>query len=860
MPSLRSTWSLVVCLAAALSISSCAVDASPTSETGSLSVSLLLRGEIEINRVAWEITRVGMESMNGTINTSAPGSTPSVEIFGLEPESGYLITMTATSALGETSCKGSAEFAVESGVSTNVMVLLNCDPPKVLGGVRANGELNVCADLKLVTVVAPLETPIGSKIQLSAEAEDEEGDDIAYKWETSNGSLSDPNAASTVYTCQELGNHDVMVAVSDDGFQDCETGWTARVTCVEGGGPECESDEDCAPFETCTDNVCVADAECFFNSDCDAGEICVDLACVPDVECNFDEDCGEFEICVENVCERGVECHFNLDCDTGEICIDHECIPDIECTVDEDCDPDEVCVLSECIPDIECEVDQDCGPGEVCFRNFCVPDLECNFDRDCEAGEICVENVCVPDIQCTSDQECEDFNECTVTSCDLGTNLCSSEDLQNGTPCDNGDGVCVVGQCRTNDLFGTDFVVAFEANYLPPQLTLFLSGPQPTAGVISIPATGFTEGFFVAPDSVTKVVIPSTAQLTSSDVVEQGAAIQVSSTNPITVYGFNRVPRGTDAFAALPTVALGERYRVMAWTGGVNGTSQFAIAGTPEFAGDTTTTTTVTITPAAAAGSRPAGVPYTVELKPFDAYQLRSSGDLTGSLIEADRPIAVFGGNSCANIPNQETGFCDHVVEQLTPVSTWGDEALTVPLATRTLGDTFRIMADRNGTRVQLEGASPESFTLNGGEFAERNLTGSYRISADAPILVSQFSNGSQWDDSTSDPFMMLIPSADRFIKAYTFATPGTGFPINYANIVAMSADLLAGAVRLDGVPLDASAFTQLPGTAFSAAQVPISVGTHTLTSANPVGLYVYGYESFDSYGYPGGFSADDEP
>ena len=25
----------------------------------------------------------------------------------------------------------------------------------------------------------------------------------------------------------------------------------------------------------------------------------------------------------------------------------------------------------------------------------------------------------------------------------------------------------------------------------------------------------------------------------------------------------------------------------------------------------------------------------------------------------------------------------------------------------------------------------------------------------------------------------------------------------------------------------------------------------------NPIGLYVYGYESFDSYGYPGGFSAE---
>jgi hypothetical protein len=107
---------------------------------------------------------------------------------------------------------------------------------------------------------------------------------------------------------------------------------------------------------------------------------------------------------------------------------------------------------------------------------------------------------------------------------------------------------------------------------------------------------------------------------------------------------------------------------------------------------------------------------------------------------------------------------------------------------------------------------------------------------------------------------MMLIPSAARFIKSYTFATPSTGFPTNFANVVALTSDVAAGNVRLDGSPLSASDFTPLPGASYSAAQVPISVGTHTLSAPNPVGLYVYGYESFDSYGYPGGFSAGAAP
>ena len=243
-------------------------------------------------------------------------------------------------------------------------------------------------------------------------------------------------------------------------------------------------------------------------------------------------------------------------------------------------------------------------------------------------------------------------------------------------------------------------------------------------------------------------------------------------------------------------------------------------------------------------------------LEPFDAYQLQSDGDLTGSLIESDRPIAVFGGNRCANVPTPGIAYCDHLVEQIPAVTTWGTEALTVPLATRTMGDTFRVLADQDGTEVQLEGASPASVTLNAGEFAQWNLMGSYRISANAPILVSQYSNGTDWDGVTSDPFMMLIPSATQFIQAYTFATPGMGFSDNFANIVALTADAMAGNVMLDGASVPAGAFTQIAGTDYSAAQYPISVGSHTLEAPTPAGLYVYGFALADSYGYPGGFSA----
>ena len=715
--------------------------------------------------------------------------------------------MTATSVDGETSCGGSAEFDVEVGVSTNVMVMLNCKPPQDLGGVRVNGDFNICADLVKV-VVAPLQTSVGNDIDLAAAGEDYEGDAFEYLWEATGGSIADPSAASTVYTCQEVGNHEVRVIVSDDDFNYCMCDWTVAITCVDGDGLECEIDDDCGEGEICVDGECAPSGECVEDDDCDDGEVCRAFECV--------------DLCADIVCDDENECTADAcDSQSGE------------------CESENVDDGTSC--------DDDMG---MCVEGACVMNAECMVDDDCDQGEICTEGVCVPDVECVDNTDCLEENQCKAGVCDEG--VCSSVDLEEGTSCELPDidaAECRMGECMpVNVTLGDDFVLMFQQNLNSPTLQLFLSGPVATSGEVSV--GDFSEGFTVTPGEVTTVTLPPGSEITTNDVIEANAAVRVTSEDPITVYGLNRLQFTTDAFAGLPAPSLGQRHRVMAWQAGPHGTSQFAIAAIPG------APTSVTITPSAISGARPAGVPYTIEMNPFDAYQLQSAGDLTGTLIESTRPIAVFGSNKCANVPNANTVFCDHLVEQMPPVSTWGREALTVPLATRVGGDTFRIMADQDGTGVELEGAAPESFMLGAGEFTERILDGSYRISSDAPILVAQYSNGGSFDNVTSDPFMMLIPSSQQFLDSYTFATPGSGFSTNFANIVALSSDAMAGNVLLDGVAVPAEDFTVLIDTAFSVAQATITVGKHTLSAPNPVGLYVYGFATDDSYGYPGGFSA----
>jgi secreted PhoX family phosphatase len=206
-------------------------------DTGSLSLSIELANGAEVNTVEYVITRGGMEPMSGKIDTSAPGSTASVEVFGLEPGDGYRVTMTAQATDEQTVCTGATDFSVTVNEATEIMVILNCKLPPRYGAVRANGKINICAELSKM-VVSPLRTSVGNEIDLSAAAQDAEGDEIDFLWTAEGGSIEDASAAQTIFTCEEAGEGFVAVSVSDDGFGDCDSGWKVAVTCVGDGGGE----------------------------------------------------------------------------------------------------------------------------------------------------------------------------------------------------------------------------------------------------------------------------------------------------------------------------------------------------------------------------------------------------------------------------------------------------------------------------------------------------------------------------------------------------------------------------------------------------------------------------------------------
>jgi len=119
---------LIIALMAPMAmLAGCGSSSDTSSEPSSaLLLNLTIAGGVDIDEVLWRVSGGDMEDMLGSIDTSAPGSTASVELFAVLEGAGYLVEMDALSAPGDFYCTGSTSFDVVAGVATPVDVTLSC--------------------------------------------------------------------------------------------------------------------------------------------------------------------------------------------------------------------------------------------------------------------------------------------------------------------------------------------------------------------------------------------------------------------------------------------------------------------------------------------------------------------------------------------------------------------------------------------------------------------------------------------------------------------------------------------------------------------------------------------------------------
>jgi hypothetical protein len=414
---------------------------------------------------------------------------------------------------------------------------------------------------------------------------------------------------------------------------------------------------------------------------------------------------------------------------------------------------------------------------------------------------------------------------------------------------------------KTNE--GTEFWLCFERNYKDSPLgtkskndlriELFIVGNKESKVRIEIDGINFRQEVIVLAGAVTNVPLDASAQVKGLDSSER-LAVHIISDNPIIVYGLSHRFQTTDTYLGLPVSVLGKEYRVMCYSYSEGLLSQFAIIATED-------QTTVTITPTLPiTKGHPAGQPYTIKLRRGDVYQVSSdintstNGDLTGSYIVSDKKIAVFSGHQCAYVPEGIVG-CNHLVEQLPPVSTWGSHFNIGMLEGRSKY-VIRVVAAQNNTKIYEN--STLVATIDAGQFYENSsVQQNVQLTANHPILVAQYSQGFLNGDKLGDPMMLIVSPEEQYLKKYTFATPKIGTWNHYVNVIVPS-DAIES-LRLDSRPIDPTTVKISELGKYSLAQIKIQYGSHTIVAAKPFGIYSYGLgyndDAYDAYGNMGGQS-----
>ena len=469
---------------------------------------------------------------------------------------------------------------------------------------------------------------------------------------------------------------------------------------------------------------------------------------------------------------------------------------------------------------------------------------------------------------------------------------------------------------QTNE--GNEFFVGFfrnrfgrsdEQERIPPVLWITTKESMPVNFKVFTFFGLLTSGV-ATPGEITYVDIPigfvvfDSSVDTDEDTRFKGIYIKAQDDRRIIVFGQNEEVASNDAYLALPIISLpaGRSYEYIA-------ASIFGDSGTVTQAKDsvaliigTENDTEIILEPSVlirhhfaptqSGGTFIPGLPVqfrTVTIQRFQTFYLQvRGGDISGTRIIANKPISVFSGHECANIP-LASDPCDILIEQLQPIDTWGAEVVTVPLIARS-GDVLKVFASQDSTTVNVTytdissgmvTSDSFSFTLNRNGFRELGDTSTVAtgaigdfalIQSNNPIAVFQFSRSFSTDNNIiSDPFMLSVPSCGQYRNNYAVApapfnetiegtVSGRVAYVNYTNIAVPAEYFNASLITVNNNPINASEFRPIRRADNSiwgyGAQLLLDEGAQVISHSDSnaaLSVTLYGFSNQMSWGYTGG-------
>ncbi|MCG8391729.1 MAG: Ig-like domain-containing protein, partial [Pseudomonadales bacterium] len=313
--------------------------------------------------------------------------------------------------------------------------------------------------------------------------------------------------------------------------------------------------------------------------------------------------------------------------------------------------------------------------------------------------------------------------------------------------------------------------------------------------------------------------------------------IKVVSSKPARVSAYNLAIFSSDSFHVYPVSSWGKEYLLATFPGGSG-----ALYGV--VAGEDATSVTVT--------SDEGDVVETFSLDKGQAYQsiFEDGGDPSGFVVTANKPVAVFAGNRCTSVYR---AACDHLVEQLRPLSQLGSEYVLIPFAMREGGDYLRVYGAFDNTLVYLNGVLVSE--INKGEAFSEVIDQPTVITSSHPVTAIQYAIGTNYDSTyNSDPLMLLLQPVglNGSSRSHNYFYPPLslhGGDITH-HMTLMKKTSGAGSLSLNGALLDDSKWSVIKGTDYSFYKQRVESGYHHIDSDFDFSSYSYAHAYFTSYGH----------
>lgn len=539
-----------------------------------------------------------------------------------------------------------------------------------------------------------------------------------------------------------------------------------------------------------------------------------------------------------------------------------------------DCDP-QVCVVGE-----GC---RDCVPGS----NVCVGSEihECGPDGtpgalvetcDASAGETCLDGECQTECDLLEDSPSNIGCEFWVVDLPNERGMNSAADDPFGVVLTN------AGQTTANVVIEINEAPLGQPQQLVPVVNISI--PPGKLEKVELPMRELTGWYPGYPDPPG----PPMTQITSN-------AFRITSSTPLIVYQFNVFTNSfsNDASLLLPKSGLGRVYRVLGMP--TANPKQIEIPGAPWFEGipDHTSVTVVATEPdtlvsvkvghdilgdGAGIPAANAGDTVSATLQQFDVLNLSSrcdvimcTGDMTGTIVEASRPVSVFVSsertiapfsNDVPQPPNYSGDNCctDHLEEQMFPVTSLGKEFVITHSPPRggvsatADPDVLRFMGVAETAVVETNLPPPmNQFTLEPGQMLESWATTDFVATSSQPIMIGQILLSQQYCSVvTGDPSLTIFPPIEQFRQSYIFLVPSS-WTANYFVLATPKGNTFT----LDDGPFPTDCATLPAGTVngqeLEAIRCNVSEGSHKVAGDLPFGITVYGYGNAGSYAFAGG-------